>query len=158
MTTLCKSPIATFTAHCLTQTPHLVRHFIHLRAAEAEDEALARIGACVGGRKRPQPKAFPRGACRYLSVRHPWWKRDYEVHPRFRSQNLGGFTELIPQRLRERIAALRIQQPGLPHVPREMARADEIGKRRLIQMGRAKIVRLPHRLKAGYQSGRNDDV
>ena len=42
--------------------------------------------------------------------------------------------ELLPERLRERIAALRVQLPGLPDVPREMTAAYEISERRLIQV------------------------
>ncbi len=163
MTTLRPSAITTFTAHGLSQAPHLVQHFIRFGASEAEHEALADMGARVSGREGPQPKAFLPGAGRNLLIGQPGRKRDYQVHAGFGAQyfHLGAvelWAELFPQGLREGIAAFRIQLPGLPDVPREMTSADEIGKRCLIEVGRAKIVGLANREKPAHQSGWNHHV
>ena len=123
MTTLRPSPITTFITHGLSQAPHLMKHFIRFRAPKAENEALADIRARVSGGKGPQPKTFLRGAGRNLLVGQPWRKRDYQVHAGFRAQDLYLGAELFPECLRERIAALRVQLPGLPDVPREMTSA-----------------------------------
>ena len=45
MTTLRTRPITTFLPHGLSQAPDLLRHFVRFRAAKAEDESLADIGA-----------------------------------------------------------------------------------------------------------------
>ena len=134
MTTLRPPPIATFATHDLSQAPHLMRHLLCFGAAKAEDEALADIRARVSGRKRPQPKTFLPGAGRDLLVGQIWRKRDYQVHAGFRTQDLYLRAELFSECLREGIAALRVQLPGPPDVPREMTSAYEISKRRLIQV------------------------
>src|ERR1700733_5462733 len=87
MTTLRTSAIATFTAYGLSQAAHLVMHLICFCATEAENEALADIGARISGRKGPQPKTFLRGTGRNLLVGHSRWKRDPQAHSGFRSQN-----------------------------------------------------------------------
>ena len=133
MTTLCAAAIATFTVHGLSQTPHLMKHFIRFRAPKTENESLAGVRARVSRRKGPQPKTFLRGAGRNLPVGQPWRKRNYEVHTGFRAQDLYLGTELSPERLGERIASLRVQLPGLADVPCEMTSAHEIGERCLIQ-------------------------
>jgi hypothetical protein len=133
MTTLCPPTIATFTTYGPSQTPHLMKHFICFRAPKTENETLAGIRARVSRRKGPQPKTFLRGAGGNLPVGQPWRKRDYQVHTGLRAQDLYLGAELFPECLSERIAALRVQVPGLPDVPREMTSAYKIRERRLIQ-------------------------
>ena len=133
MTPLCPPTITTFTTYGLSQAPHLMKHFIRFRAPKPENEALAGIRAGVSRRKGPQPKTFLRGASRNLPVGQPWRKRDHEVHAGFRAQDLYLGAELFPERLSERIAALRVQLPGLADVPREMTSAYKIRERCLIQ-------------------------
>jgi hypothetical protein len=134
MTTLCPPAIATFVTNSLSQAPHLMKHFIGLRAPKAENEALADILIRVSGGKGPQPKTFLRGAGRNPLVGQPWRKCDYQMHTGFRAQDLYLGAELFPQCLRERIAPLRIQLPGLSDVPREMTAIYEISERCLIQV------------------------
>ena len=109
-------------------------HFTRFRAAKAENKALARIRSRVSGGQRPQPKTFLRGADRNLPVGQARRERDYQVHTSFRAQDLYLGAELFPERLRERVAALRVQLPGPPDVPREVTSADEISERCLIQV------------------------
>jgi hypothetical protein len=87
MTTLRPPAIATFTAHGLSQAPHLMQHVICLRAPEAENEALADIGSRVSRGEGPQPKTFLRGASRNLLIGHTRRKRNYQVHAGFRAKN-----------------------------------------------------------------------
>src|ERR1700722_18304107 len=104
MTNLRAGPIATFITHGLSQTLHLVKHFVRFRAAKAENEALADVGARVSGGKRPQPKIFLGCAGRDLLVGQAWRKRYYQVHTGVRAQDFYLGTELFPERLPERIA------------------------------------------------------
>ncbi len=68
MTTLRPPFIATFIARCLSQTPHLMRHFIRLCPPKAENEALADILCPRKRRIGATAKDLPAPRGRYLLV------------------------------------------------------------------------------------------
>src|ERR1700689_3472318 len=100
MTTLRPCSLATFGAHGLAHTPNLMGHFVCFSSAKTDNKALANIGACVSCGKGPQPKTLLRGAGRDLLVRHSRRKRDHQMHPGFRAQDLHlGAIYLVPESL-----------------------------------------------------------
>ena len=150
--------MTTFVLDDAVEPAHLVLHFVGAGAAKAENEALAKMVADIGGRERPKPKAFPGGAGGDFAVGQAGGQSENEVHTGLGAEDLKIGAELSAEGVRKGVTPLHIQLAGFADVAREMTSANEVRQSGLVQERGREIVGLADCHKAVDQRGRKDHV
>src|ERR1700723_1170984 len=95
-------------------------------AAETENEARALRFACVGGRKRPEPKVLTCGALDNFQIALPVLQSDSQMHASLVSHHLDHGAEFLPDAVRQRGPALMVENSHPSKVAPKMSLIDKV--------------------------------
>src|ERR1700683_767326 len=127
-------------------------------AAETQNEARALRFACVGGRKRPEPKVLTGGALYNFQIAPPVLQSHGQMHASLVSHHLDHGPEFLLDAVRQRGPALAVENSHPSNVAPKMSLIDKFREDFLKEGWRSQIQSAANSRKTVDQVRWNNDI